>query len=90
MKLFTAVNYIEREKMGKMTVYHGSYRKIEKPIIIKSRNNKDFGGGFYCTIIREQAKRWASRYSTPTINTYTVKMDTNLKIMEFKEMTEEG
>lgn len=75
--------------MSKMTVYHGSYAKIKSPEIIKGRNTKDFGEGFYCTIIREQAERWARRYNTPTVNTYTVRLDTKLNILEFKKMTEE-
>lgn len=75
--------------MGKMTVYHGSYTTVEYPDIRKGKNTKDFGSGFYCTIIREQAKRWAKRYDTPMVNTYTVRMDTSLNILEFKEMTEE-
>lgn len=75
--------------MGKMTVYHGSYKSIEKPGIIKSKNTKDFGPGFYCTVIREQAERWARRYDQGIVNTYTVRMNTDLKILEFKEMTEE-
>lgn len=75
--------------MGKMMVYHGSYTKIEKPQIIKGRNTKDFGPGFYCTIIKEQAERWARRYSTPKVNIYTVRMNESLRILEFKEMTEE-
>ncbi len=53
--------------MGKMTVYHGSYLAVEHPRIIKGKNTKDFGIGFYCTIIREQAERWAKRYDTPTV-----------------------
>lgn len=75
--------------MGKMTVYHGSYTVIKQPEIIKGRNTKDFGTGFYCTIIREQAERWAKRYDTPVVNIYTVRMNTSLKILEFKEMSEE-
>ncbi len=75
--------------MGKMTVYHGSYMTIKHPSIIKGRNTKDFGPGFYCTVIREQAERWAKRYDTPTLNTYTVRMNNRLKILEFKEMSEE-
>lgn len=75
--------------MGKMTVYHGSYTAIEKPAIIKGKNTKDFGIGFYCTIIREQAERWAKRYNTPTVNTYTVRLDTSLNLLEFKDMSEE-
>ena len=75
--------------MGKMTVYHGSYTFIENPKIVRGRNTKDFGPGFYCTLIREQAERWAKRYNTPVVNTYTVRMHTSLKILEFREMTEE-
>ena len=75
--------------MSKMTVYHGGYTKIEKPEIVKGRNTKDFGEGFYCTIIREQAERRARRYNSPTVNTYTVRLDTKLNILEFKELTEE-
>lgn len=75
--------------MGRMTVYHGSYTVVKQPKIIIGRNTKDFGAGFYCTIIREQAERWAKRYDTSIINIYTVRMNTDLKILEFKEMTEE-
>ena len=74
--------------MGKMTVYHGSYTTKVVPEIIKGKNTKDFGPGFYCTVIREQAERWAKRYDTPVVNIYTVRMNTSLKILEFKEMTE--
>lgn len=75
--------------MGKMTVYHGSYTAVTSPKIIKGRNTKDFGAGFYCTVIREQAERWARRYDSGVVNAYTVRLDTSLKILEFKEMTEE-
>lgn len=75
--------------MGKMTVYHGSYTAVRNPEIITGRNTKDFGPGFYCTTIREQAERWAKRYDKAIVNIYTVRMDTRLNILEFKEMTEE-
>ncbi|MFI3236426.1 MAG: DUF3990 domain-containing protein [Lachnospiraceae bacterium] len=75
--------------MGNMTVYHGSYTAISEPRILKSKNTKDFGCGFYCTIIREQAIRWANRYHTPTISSYTLRLNTNLNILEFKDMSEE-
>ena len=74
--------------MGKMTVYHGSYAIVKKPKIIIGRNTKDFGSGFYCTVIREQAERWAKRYNKGIVNTYTVHVESGLKILEFKEMTE--
>lgn len=75
--------------MGKMTVYHGSYTTIKNPRIIKGKNTKDFGPGFYCTVIREQAERWAKRYDTSIVNIYTVRLDTRLNILEFQTMTEE-
>ncbi len=72
-----------------MTVYHGSNMTIQHPEIRIGRNTKDFGPGFYCTILREQAQRWAQRYDSPVVNTYTVRLNTDLKILEFREMTEE-
>lgn len=38
---------------------------------------------------KKQAERWAKRYDTPIINTYTVRLESGLKILEFREMTEE-
>lgn len=75
--------------MGMMTVYHGGYQPVEKPEIRKGRNTKDFGIGFYCTIIKEQAERWARRYKTKIVSIYDVKAFSDLKVKEFKEMTEE-
>ncbi len=75
--------------MGKMTVFHGGYAAVQNPKVIIGRNTKDFGPGFYCTLIREQAERWAKRYDTSVVSIYTVHINTDLKILEFKEMTEE-
>lgn len=75
--------------MAKMTVYHGGYQKVEKPEISKGKNTKDFGTGFYCTIIKEQAQRWAKRYDTGIVSIYDVVINTKLKIKEFPEMSEE-
>ena len=75
--------------MGKMTVYHGSYLKIEKPEVIIGKYTKDFGPGFYCTLIMEQAERWAKRLPKSMLNIYDVRMKSDLKILEFKEMTEQ-
>ena len=72
-----------------MTVYHGGYTPIEKPEIRMGRNTKDFGPGFYCTIIKEQAQRWARRYDTKIVSIYEVRMDTSLDIKEFRGMSEE-
>ena len=70
-------------------IYHGSYCEVKNPKIIEGKYTKDFGTGFYCTILEEQAIKWASKYKTPTINKYEYEEDKNLKIKEFTVMTEE-
>jgi hypothetical protein len=61
---------------------------IEAPEIIEGRYAKDFGIGFYCTEIKEQAVRWAKRYDTPMINSYEFAPNEEVKILHFTEMTE--
>ena len=70
-------------------VYHGSYRKVEESKILENKYTKDFGKGFYCTILKEQAVRWANKYDTKIINLYEYHENNNLKIKEFTVMTEE-
>ena len=72
-----------------MIIYHGGYCTIEIPEIREGRYTKDFGSGFYCTEIKEQAIRWSKRYDTPTINQYHFEPDACLKTLHFEEMTEE-
>ena len=76
-------------KMAIMTVYHGGYTPIQNPEIRIGRNTKDLGNGFYCTIIKEQAQRWAKRYNTKIVSIYDVRMNSNLNVKEFREMSEE-
>lgn len=75
--------------MAKMTVYHGGYEPVSDPEICIGRNTKDFGAGFYCTIIKEQAERWARRYNSKIVSIYDVRLNSDLKIKDFKEMSEE-
>ncbi|MEE0865667.1 MAG: DUF3990 domain-containing protein [Clostridia bacterium] len=70
-------------------IYHGSYCKVENPEIKEGKYSKDFGSGFYCTILEEQAIKWAKKYDTPIINKYEYNEDSKLKIKEFTIMTEE-
>ena len=75
--------------MAKRTVYHGGYTPVENPEICVGRNTKDFGVGFYCTIIKEQAQRWARRYDAKIVSIYDVRLNQDLNIKEFREMTDE-
>ena len=72
-----------------MTVYHGGYRAEKKPEIKEGYDTKDFGIGFYCMTVKEQAQRRARRYDTKIVSIYEVRINSNLRIKDFKEMTEE-
>ncbi|MDH6306815.1 hypothetical protein M2459_002169 [Parabacteroides sp. PF5-5] len=72
-----------------MEIYHGGYCSIELPEIIKGKYAKDFGSGFYCTEMKEQAMRWAKRYNTPIVSIYEFEANDLLRILHFTEMTEE-
>lgn len=76
--------------MNSKVVYHRSTQIVEYPEIRLSRFNKDFYFGFYCTIMPEQAKRWATRFTgTGILNEYVYKPDSTLKNLVFSEMTED-
>ena len=45
-----------------MILYHGSYMAVDKPDLMHSRDNVDFGKGFYTTPIYEQAQKWCRRF----------------------------
>lgn len=72
-----------------MLIYHGSTVRVEHPQIRVSRFNKDFGSGFYCTLMREQADRWATRFGNGIVNIYEFSEAPGLKKKAFPEMTEE-
>lgn len=42
-----------------ITLYHGSYIQVEKPLVMLGRKKVDFGQGFYLTNLRQQAASWA-------------------------------
>lgn len=45
-----------------MILYHGSFTEIPSPDLAHSRDNVDFGRGFYTTPIYEQAEKWCGRF----------------------------
>ncbi len=76
--------------MDTKILYHGSSQIVEFPEIRTAKYNKDFYYGFYCTLMPEQAKRWATRFTGKGIlNEYRYIPDSELKILQFPEMTEE-
>lgn len=75
--------------MAKQVIYHGSYCKIENPEIKNGKYTKDFGEGFYCTVLKDQAIKWAKKFETPMINIYEYNEDLSLNIKEFNILSEE-
>lgn len=74
----------------KTILFHGSQQRVEFPEIRTARYYKDFGFGFYCTLLEKQAIRWAERFNGKgIINKYEYKKNPDLKILNFPKMTEE-
>lgn len=75
---------------GSTTLYHGSQVVVERPEIRSARFHKDFHLGFYCTRLRAQAERWATRYEAGgVLNVYRYSPLPALRVKAFAEMTEE-
>lgn len=71
-------------------IYHGSQQRVEKPEIRVGRFGKDFGVGFYCTLIKAQAIRWATRFPmTGYVSEFSYTENHALKMKRFETMTEE-
>lgn len=76
--------------MSAVILYHGSQEIVEFPQIRMGRFNKDFYFGFYCTLFREQALRWATRFNgAGYISEYLYTPNASLKVLKFDQMTEE-
>lgn len=76
--------------MKDIIIYHGSTQIVEYPEIRVAKYNKDFYFGFYCTMMPEQARRWATRFTgKDIINEYLYRPNEKLKTLIFPEMTEE-
>lgn len=71
-------------------LFHGSGIIVEKPQVLISVFYKDFGYGFYCTNIEKEAKRCAlTKKPNNIVNIYSYIHNSELKILNFEEMTDE-
>ncbi|MBL4930427.1 DUF3990 domain-containing protein [Clostridium paridis] len=70
-------------------IYYGSYIEKEFPAIRKHKFTKDFSWGFYCTEIKEQAEKRASKFKTPIVNVYEIKNTETLNVRIFEDYTSE-
>ena len=78
-----------------MRVYHGSYVAVPNPDLMHSRENVDFGKGFYTTPIYEQTEQWARRFRKQNkkgiVSAYYFDESTlsDVKVLTFKSYSEE-
>lgn len=85
--IYTAKNILSFNQL-----FHGSDIEVKKPDLIRrSRLRKDFGFGFYCTNIKEQAERWAREgkgrtSGVVTVYTWNPSVLNTLKCLEFQDI----
>lgn len=78
-----------------MILYHGFHLEIDKPDLEHSRDNVDFGKGFYTTPIYEQAVKWCGRFKrrgeAGIVSKYAFDMESlqQWKVLEFDSYSEE-
>ncbi|MCB6991902.1 DUF3990 domain-containing protein [bacterium 210820-DFI.6.37] len=76
--------------MESKLIYHGSRMIVPYPEIRIAKYHKDFYYGFYCTYIRKQAERWATRMGkSGYVNIYEYHENPELRHLKFETMTEE-
>ena len=61
MDTFQYVEDIIEEDTPTLVLFHGSNIAFDKIDFNKSHNRRDFGRGFYCTVLEQQANEWANR-----------------------------
>ena len=75
-----------------LTLYHGSSEIVSEPALVNRGRAKDFGPGFYCTELYEQARKWALRKTdSGYVNVYSCSIDEDsagLSVLEFPVMND--
>ena len=66
-----------------MILYHASTLRIEKPDVLHSRDKLDFGRGFYLTAMRDQAVRYAERFTRRDKDAYINEYELDEETSEF-------
>lgn len=84
--------YIDLESLENKSVevYHGSNTVVTEPEIRIGKFTKDFYWGFYCTLIKKQAEKWAMRNrKSKVVNIYSLSNIKGLRYKQFKQMNDE-
>ena len=98
LDLEETLNYVEEiiaEDAPELVLYHGSNIAFDKIDLTKSRNRRDFGRGFYCTVLENQAEEWARRLYLRShkggryVYRYLFRQTDDLKIKHFSALDQE-
>ncbi|HIY31310.1 MAG TPA: DUF3990 domain-containing protein [Candidatus Mediterraneibacter avicola] len=98
LDLEETLNYVEEiiaEDAPELVLYHGSNIAFDKIDLGKSHNRRDFGRGFYCTVLETQAEEWArrlylrSRQGGRYVYRYLFRQTDDLKIKHFAALDQE-
>ena len=92
------MNYVEEiisQNASELVLYHGSNVAFDEIDLGKSRNRRDSGKGFYCTVLENQAEEWARRLYLRShkggryVYRYLYRQTDDLKIKHFAALDQE-
>ena len=90
--------YVEKiieETSKELIVYHGSCSAFSEIDLSRSYNRRDFGRGFYTTILRKQSEEWGYRLALRKkkkkyyVYTYTFEENKTLNVKRFDTLNEQ-
>lgn len=94
-EVFEFVDNVIKDNDKSLFVYHGTTYNFKKIDLSKSHDRRDFGKGFYTTILEEQAQQWAYRLALRShmqryyVYKYCFIDDADLRIKRFDGLTVE-
>lgn len=83
------------EESKELVLFHGTIADFDKVLLSKSHNRRDFGNGFYTTLLEQQAREWAYRLSLREkvrqyfIYKFVFQENDTLKIKRFDSLNKE-
>lgn len=89
------VEEILEQRSPILVLYHGSNVSFDQIDLSKSHNRRDFGQGFYCTVLEKQAQEWAHRLYMRNfiggeyVYQYIFRQTDDLKIKRFHALDKE-
>lgn len=92
------MEFVERmitETTDELILFHGTVFDFDTIVLGKSHNRRDFGTGFYTTLLEQQAKEWGYRLSLRErtdkyyVHQYIFRETASMKIKRFDSLNKE-